>query len=189
MSPKKQSPPFSYAPLRNSTALESGRNQRSGNNERNRQGWFQPRNWVSFLTVMWHRLKNLFFTLKNYDLLSPNLAMRRQVKGALRHRSELGMADWFEAFCKPLKGAYPVVNFLYNHLEAYSGITLGKLRPSDRLEEDLHWTDLCGFDWQVMLCEDFMQQFNIDMTSCLENFNPHTVEDLVTLLHREFQRQ
>jgi hypothetical protein len=138
---------------------------------------------------MWHRFKNIFFSLKNYDLLSPDLAMRRQVRQSLRHRPALGLSEWFETFCKPRQIAYPVVNFLYTHLETYSGIGLGRLLPSDRLEEDLHWTELCGFDWQLTLCEDFMQQFDIDLTSSLEDFSPRTLEDLIILLHHQFQHR
>ncbi len=138
---------------------------------------------------MWHRFKNLFFSLKNYDTLSPDVTVRRQVKRSLRHRPTLESREWFECFCKSRQVAYPVVNFLYTRLETYSGIELGKLLPSDRLEEDLHWTDLCDFDWQIILCDDFMQQFNVDMTHCLEDFSPNTIDDLVLLLHQQFQRR
>ena len=113
--------------------------------------------------------------------------MRRQVNQSLRHRPLLGLGEWFESFGKPHQIAYPVVNFLYTRLESYSGIEPGRLLPSDRLEEDLHWTELCGFDWQITLCEDFMRQFNIDLTPCLEDFSPATIEDLVFLLHHQFQ--
>lgn len=191
MSLKKRSPQFSYSSnrsrSRNSVALQSREHQHSGNTGNKKPGWIQPQKWVSFLTVMWHRFKNIFISLKHYDLLSPDLAMRRQVNQSLRHRPLLGLGEWFESFGKPHQIAYPVVNFLYTRLESYSGIEPGRLLPSDRLEEDLHWTELCGFDWQITLCEDFMRQFNIDLTPCLEDFSPATIEDLVFLLHHQFQ--
>jgi len=193
MSPKKDSTQFSYPSPRtispNSSARPSREQRLPGNNGKNKRNWIKPRSWANFLTVMWHRFKNLFFSLKNYDILSPNLAMRRQVKRSLRHRPTLGLSDWFESFCQPRQIAYPVVNFLYTRLETYSGIELGKLLPSDRLEEDLRWTDLCGFDWQIILCDDFMQQFNVDMTCCIEDFSPNTIEDLMLLLHQQFKHR
>ncbi|NJR37863.1 MAG: hypothetical protein HC781_02245 [Leptolyngbyaceae cyanobacterium CSU_1_4] len=115
--------------------------------------------------------------------------MRRQVKQSLRHRPTLGLSEWFESFCRSRPIAYPVVNFLYTRLETYSGIEPGKLLPSDRLEEDLRWTDLCGFDWQIILCDDFMQQFNVDMTRCIEDFSPKTLEDLGLLLHQQLKQR
>jgi hypothetical protein len=193
MSPKKDSAQFSYpsprTTSRNSSALQSREQPLSGNNGKNRKSWAQPRNWATFLMVMWHRFKNLFFSLKSYEILSPDLAVRRQVKKSLRHRPTLGMSEWFESFCKSRQVAYPVVSFLYTRLETYSGIELGKLLPSDRLEEDLRWTDLCGFDWQTILCDDFMQQFGVDMTHCIEDFSPNTIDDLVLLLHQQFKQR
>lgn len=174
---------------RSSPTCQSRERQLSGNNEKNKQSLVKPRKWATFLTVMWHRFKNLFLSLKNYDILSPDLAVRRQVKRALHDRPTLGLSEWFESFCKSRQVAYPVVNFLYTRLETYSGIELGKLLPSDRLEEDLRWTDLCGFDWQIVLCDDFMQQFNVDMTHCLEDFSPNTIDDLVILLHQQFKQR
>gem|GEM_PF-1377050 len=194
MMPLKKDPaqfsyPYSRTISRNSPTLQSREHRPSGNNGKNRQSLVQPKNWAFFLTVMWHRLKNVFFSLKNYDLLGPNLTTRRQVKQSLRHRPNLGLREWFESFCESRQIAYPVVNFLYTRLETYSGIELGRLLPSDRLEEDLHWTDLCGFDWQIVLCEDFMQQFNVDMTHCIEDFSPNTIDNLVLLLHQQFKQQ
>jgi hypothetical protein len=137
---------------------------------------------------MWYRFKNLFTTLKHYDILSPDLTMRRQVNQSLCHRPQLDVAEWFEVFCKPRQVAFPVANFLYTHLEGYSGIALAKLTPSDRLEEDLHWTDVCDFDWRIALCDDFMQQFGVDMSQCVEDFSPRTVEDLLLILQQQLQR-
>lgn len=192
MPSKKDSAQFSYpyprTISRNCPTLQSREHRPSGNNEKNRH-LVQPKKRAFFLTVMWHRFRNLFLSLKNYDLLSPDLAMRRQVNRALRHRPTLGLSEWFESFCKSRQVAYPVVNFLYARLETYSGIKVGKLLPSDRLEEDLHWTDLCGFDWQIMLCDDFMQQFNVDMTHCIEDFSPNTIDELVILLHQQFKQR
>jgi hypothetical protein len=188
MSSRKDSANFSPPTLQSISTLHLREARLPGNNKKNGRGWIKPKNWATFLTAMWHRFKNLFFSLKNYDILSPNLAMRRRVKRSLRHRPTLGVSDWFESFCRSRPIAYPVVNFLYTRLETYSGIEPGKLLPSDRLEEDLRWTDLCGFDWQVMLCDDFMQQFNVDMTRCIEDFSPNTLEDLVLLLHQQFKQ-
>jgi hypothetical protein len=171
------------------TTLRPRERQRAGNTRRKGQRSAQPNRLATLLAVMWHRFKNLFFNLKNHDLLSPDLATRRQVRQTLRHRPRLGLREWFEVFCKSCQGAYPVVDFLYSHLETYSGLELAVLVPSDRLEEDLHWTDVCSFDWQIALCDDFMYAFGVDMTQCVEDFSPRTVEELILLLQQQLQRR
>jgi hypothetical protein len=167
------------------TSLQPRERQRAGNTRRKGQRASSLNGLAKFLAVMWQRFKNLFINLTNHDVLSPDMAIRRQVRRALCHRPRLGLSEWFESFGKSRPIVYPVVSFLYHRLESYSGLELARLVPSDRLEEDLHWTAICGFDWQIALCDDFMQEFGVDMTQCAEDFSPKTVEELMMLLQQQ----
>lgn len=133
--------------------------------------------------AMWHRLKNLFSSLWTYEALSPDLKLRRRVNRALRHRPNLSADDWFESFCKKQGVTYPIATFAYTHLEQYSGLEFGRTLPSDRLNEDLHWTQVCWFDWQFSLCDDFWQAFAVDISVYLDELDLSTVEDLIIFLN------
>jgi len=81
---------------------------------------------------------------------------------ALRDRPVLSLDQWFEVHSKPCGLSYALTAFAYDHLEKYSGLSLARLLPSDRLEADLCWTEICWFDWQVRLSDDLWQQFGVD---------------------------
>jgi hypothetical protein len=133
--------------------------------------------------VMWHRFKNLVFSLKTYDALSPDLKMRQQVNRMLRQRPALNLEQWFESFYQPLGITYAVADFAYGHLAQYSGLEVGCLLPSDRLEDDLHWTQVCWFDWQLNLYDDFWQRFEVDISDCFDESALLTVKDLMAFLN------
>jgi hypothetical protein len=133
---------------------------------------------------MWHRLKNLFSILKSYPDLRPDLRVRQQVKRTLRHRPVLEQDEWFEAFYKARGIAYPIAIFAYTHLEKYSGLKLGSVWPTDRLEEELRWTEVCWFDWEQALCKDFYRCFNVEIDDCLDPSKLQTIEDLLLFLNR-----
>jgi hypothetical protein len=135
---------------------------------------------------MWHRLKNLFSSLKTYDALSPSVKVRRQVNRALRHRPALDVDAWFKSFYQLQGVAYPIVSFAYTHLEKYSGIQFSQVHPSDRLNEDLHWTQVCWFDWQLALCDDFYHCHGIDISDCLDELPLLTIEDLILFLDQKW---
>ena len=131
---------------------------------------------------MWHRLKNLFFSLNTYKTLSPDFKVRQQVNRALSNRPALSSDQWFETFYRSQGVAYTVVSFAYRHLQAYSGLEIGRVCPTDRLDADLHWTEVCWFDWEAQLCHDVQQQFNIDISDCLDDFQEFTIGELVAFL-------
>jgi hypothetical protein len=133
---------------------------------------------------MWHKLKNLLSNLRSYPDLRPDLRVRQQVNRALRHRPVLKQDEWFETFYKAQGIGYPVATFAYTHLEKYSGLRLGSILPSDRLEEELRWTEVCWFDWEQALCEDFHRCFNVEIDDCLDLSSLDTVEDLIRFLNR-----
>lgn len=135
---------------------------------------------------MWRQIKNFFFSVITYNDLSPNLKIRRLVNQALRHRAALSLDEWFECFWQHKCIAKSVVAFVYVYLEKYSGLQMARVRPSDRLERDLHFSLICWFDWQLNLCEDFLQCFGVDISERLPLYQFSTVEDFIAFLNKEF---
>lgn len=131
---------------------------------------------------MWHRLKNLFFSLNTYKTLSPDLKVRQRVNRTLSDRPALSSDQWFETFYRSQGIAQTVVSFAYRHLGLYSGLEISRVRPTDRLDADLHWTEVCWFDWEAQLCHDVQQQFSVDISDCLDDFQEFTIGELVTFL-------
>jgi hypothetical protein len=117
---------------------------------------------------MWQRLKNMIPSLRTYADLSPDLNVRRRVMRALRDRPVLSLDQWFEVHSQSCGLSYALTAFAYDHLEKYSGLSLARLLPSDRLEADLCWTQICWFDWQVRLSDDLWQQFEVDFSDGID---------------------
>jgi hypothetical protein len=138
---------------------------------------------------MWQRFKNLVFSLKTYDDLSPDLKVRQQVNRLLRQRPALSLEQWFETFYQPQGIAYPVVSFVYEHFACYSGLEFARVLPSDQLEDDLHWTEVCWFDWQLSFYADFQQQFDLDISECWDDSELLTVEDVLLFLNDQAAKE
>lgn len=132
--------------------------------------------------AMWHRFKNLVFSLKTYDALSPDLKVRRQVNRLLCQRAALDLEQWFQLFYQSQGITYAVAAFAYVHLPRYSGLKFERVLPTDRLDQDLCWTQVCWFDWEVRLYDDFWQQFGVDISECLDVSALLTVKDLMACL-------
>lgn len=92
--------------------------------------------------------------------------------------------QWFESFYQPQGILYSVSRFAYQHFPRYSGLEFGHVLPTDRLNEDLHWTQVCWFDWELSLYDDFLQAFGVDISGCLDEFNLETVKDLLLFLNQ-----
>jgi hypothetical protein len=133
---------------------------------------------------MWHRLKNFVFSFKTYKALSPDLKVRQRVNQALHRRRAMNLDEWFETFFKGRGIAYPIANFVYHRLSHYSGLEFSRVLPTDRLNEDLKWTKVCWFDWELNLCDDFYGQFKVDISDRLDELHSSTVEELVCFLDR-----
>jgi hypothetical protein len=138
---------------------------------------------------MWDRLKNLFFSLRTYGTLSPDLRVRRRVNQSLRGRPNLSADEWAMAVCSAQKVAYPIATFAYFHLKQCSGLEFGRVLLSDRLNEDLHWTQICWFDWELSLCDNFRQNFGVDISDCLDEPNLSTIKDLIIFLNHQWAAQ
>lgn len=133
---------------------------------------------------MWRWLKNIFYSFRTYSDLSPDLEMRRRVRKSLRDRHLLTMAEWYQTCWQPLDVSYHVSDFVYRHLQDCSGLEFGRVRPGDRLEEDLHLTLICWFDWELSFCDDFLTCFGVDLGT---HFTPNaflTLEELMVFLNR-----
>ena len=134
---------------------------------------------------MWQRLKNFFLSFRTYDDLSPDLNTRQQVNRWLRDRSALTADEWYEQFWQPRRISPKIAAFVYSHLEKYSGLKTAKILPGDRLEEDLHLTLVCWFDWHFTLCEDFEQDLGVSIDDYLELQDLTTIEEFMMFLNRQ----
>lgn len=141
---------------------------------------------------MWQPpLRNFVNSIKTYGLLSPDLPMREQVNQWLSVRPCLTVDEWFRHHCTPPAVACPLpkplIDFAFHRLEAYSGLTVGRIKPSDRLLEDLHFPAVCWFDWGITLCDDFYATFGIDMLDHFDETQFCTCADLITFLHQQWE--
>lgn len=134
---------------------------------------------------MWHRLRNWFYSLRSYAALRPDLAVRRRVVRSLQQRPSLSPQEWFHTYGKSLGIAEAVVTFADQQLAQYSGLPFGKLLPGDRLEADLHWTQVCWFDWELSLYEDVQQAFEVFPEGDLEELLEGTLGDLLVWLTQQ----
>lgn len=138
---------------------------------------------------MWRQFKNLVTHLQTYPALSPDLAERQAVNRHLKSRPKLSVQSWYiqhwtpPVVPRPL--SEPLIEFAYKHLKTYSGLEMGRVRPQDRLVEDLQFPLVCWFDWGPTLCEDFFQQFGIDITDTFDETQFVTVADLIHYLEQQ----
>lgn len=134
---------------------------------------------------MWHRLQNFFLSFRTYPDLSPDLKLRRSLNRRLRDRPCLSFEQWFKHCWQSHDISQPVAAFVYTQFERYSGLTFARVLPSDRLEEDLRWSLVCWFDWQITLCDDFFRQFGVDISDRLDDHSYGTLEELVVFLEHQ----
>jgi hypothetical protein len=140
---------------------------------------------VGSLQGMWQRLKNLFLSFQTYGDLSPDFHARRRVNRWLRDRTALSAEEWYQRFWQPRRISPNIAIFAYTHLEKYSGLKTARILPSDRLEEDLHLTLVCWFDWHFSLCEDFEQHLGVGIDDYWELQNLSTIEEFMMFLNRQ----
>jgi hypothetical protein len=134
---------------------------------------------------MWRLFKNFFHSLKTYPDLSPDLRMRWRVNRMLSDRPRLNPDAWHQKFWQPHQITQPLSDFVYHHLPTYSGLDCGRIYPSDRLQEDLHFALVCWFDWQESLRQDFFTQFQIDLGEEIHLEDFYTIQDLTVFLDRQ----
>lgn len=140
---------------------------------------------------MWQPLKNLVNSLQTYNVLSPDLMVRKQVNEWLQKRPCLTVNDWFLAYWTPpaVTQGYPraLIHFAYQYLGQYSGLAMGRLYPQDRLLEDLKFPLVCWFDWGITLCEDFYTSFGVDISEHFDETQYDTLADLMHFLSQQLR--
>ncbi|HEY9878823.1 MAG TPA: hypothetical protein V6D29_10230 [Leptolyngbyaceae cyanobacterium] len=140
---------------------------------------------------MWQTFRNFVSNLQTYQFLSPDLAVRHQVNRQLRSRPCLTAEEWYIRYWTPpavtVNPPQDLIEFTYERLSHYSGLTMGRVHPSDRLEEDLRFPLVCWFDWGLTLCTDFEQAFGIDITDTFDETLLITIADVVNYLHGQLQ--
>lgn len=136
---------------------------------------------------MWQPLKNFVNSLSTYDLLSPDAGARSEVNRWLSSRTALSCDEWFTQHWVSLAMPKPLIEFLYDQLPSYSGLEIGRIRPSDRLVDDLQFPAVCWFNWGLILCEDFYAAFNLDITDDFDETQLITCADLACFLQQQLE--
>jgi len=151
---------------------------------------------------MIEQLDNWLSSISTYADMSPDLAIRAQVNLRMKAqaRPALGISDWCHLFLTHLSASDSatdaaafshaagssdtrrVLCFVYQQLGQYSGIDFSRVRPNDRLNDDLHFSLVCWFDWAITFCEDFFQQFDIDLSDCFDEDEFDTIGELTAFL-------
>ncbi len=142
---------------------------------------------------MWQPLKNFVNSLTTYMALSPDMVARQRVNQWLRSRPCLTCDEWYRyhwtppAVRRPLPK--PLIDFTYQQLTDYSGLEIGRVKPSDRLVEDLSFPAVCWFDWSLTLCEDFYETFDLDISEHFDETQLFTCADLVNFLEQQLENR
>jgi len=138
---------------------------------------------------MWQSAINYLRNLRTYQDLSPDAGIRRRVNVQLSQRPALSLEDWSKQFPKVANspGSQRLLAFVYDKLPVYSGLEVSKLRPSDRLIEDLQLPLVCWFDWPNQLCCDFYDTFQVDISEEFDESLLDTLGDLVWFLNQQLK--
>ena len=132
---------------------------------------------------MMNQLNNWLCSIRTYADLSPDLTLRRQINQQMedRGRALLDLTDWCALFSTEIADR-PVLAFVYRQFGDYLGIEFGRIRPSDQLIADLQLPLVCWHDWAIDFCEDFCNQFQVDLSDRFDEANFDTVGELVAFL-------
>jgi hypothetical protein len=138
---------------------------------------------------MWQSVINYLHSVWTYRDLSPDKGIRLQVNVQLRHRPRLSLEAWSHLFALGTNQALnsSLLTFIYQKLPDYSGLDVGRIRPSDRLIDDLQLPLVCWFDWPNELCADFYDTFQIDISEEFDESEQETIGDLVHFLYQRLQ--
>ncbi len=134
---------------------------------------------------MWHSLNNYVSSVQTYGDLSPDLSVRQQVNQRLSRRRALKIDVWCSTFQRATVAQPRLLRFIYVAFQQYSGLNFSRVRPQDRLIEDLQFPLVCWFDWTTNFCDDFMAQFGIDLSTRFDEADFSTVADLLVFLQAQ----
>jgi hypothetical protein len=125
--------------------------------------------------------------------LSPDMVARGQVNQRLRSRPCLTCDEWFRRHwtppAQPQALPRPLIDFVYEQLQAYSGLEIGRVQPTDHLVNDLAFPAVCWFDWGLTLCEDFYEAFGLDISEHFDETQFFTFADLISFLSQQLEAQ
>lgn len=88
----------------------------------------------------------------------------RKRDGLLRDRAELAPEEWCTVYCELDSVDPSVVKFVFRFFEEFLHIRAGRLRPQDRLREDLQLGKGTWSDWEFDFGEQFEEQFGCSFT-------------------------
>ncbi|MBX2863132.1 MAG: hypothetical protein KTR27_06215 [Leptolyngbyaceae cyanobacterium MAG.088] len=136
-----------------------------------------------FMWQQWRKVNNYIRSVETHRDMSPDLSIRQQVNDSLQQqRPPLSAKAWCDE-CRQITQSQPqTLLFIYHSLEAYSGIEFNRVRPHDRLVDDLQFPMVCWFDWSVSFCNDVKNHFGIDISDCFDETSFDTVAELITFL-------
>ncbi len=163
-----------------------------------------PNGFPPTAIYMIEQLDNWLSSISTYADMSPDLAIRAQVNLRMKAhaRPALGISDWCQLFLTHLSSIGNVTTdtaafshaatgssdtrrvlcFVYQKFGQYSGIDFSRVCPDDRLNGDLHFALVCWFDWTIAFCEDFLEQFGIDLSDCFDEDEFDTIGELAAFL-------
>lgn len=129
------------------------------------------------------RINNVISSINAYADMSPDLSVRKEVNNWLgrRDRQSLDITTWCQLFGKG-QPQHPVLAFIYEAFEQYSGLNFSRIRPNDSLNTNLQFPLVCWFDWTITFCEEFFQAFGLDLSDCFDEDNFSTIGELVDFL-------
>ncbi|HSM80755.1 MAG TPA: hypothetical protein VLS96_03660 [Nodosilinea sp.] len=140
---------------------------------------------------MWQPLRNFVNSLTTYMALSPDMVARGRVNQWLRSRPCLTADEWFRRHwtppAVPRALPKPLIDFAYQQLQAYSGLEIGRVQPSDLLVETLAFPAVCWFDWGLTLCDDFYNTFGLDISEHFDETQLMTCADLIGFLNQQLE--
>ena len=113
--------------------------------------------------------------------LIPRLAARRRIRARLAVRSPKTIESWLDEVWSRDRVPEAIVRFVYEHLAAYSGLDFSRVRPQDRLVEDLDFAHVTYKDWEFDLAEDFESRFGVSVRD-FPAATLNTVDDWVRFL-------
>jgi len=140
---------------------------------------------VSSVSPMWSKVKQFWHGASTYCDLGPDLSLRQRINASLQTRSVMTAEQWHDEFWRDRQVSPDISQFVYATLTKAAGLEAGCVLPDDRLEQDLHLTLICWFDWHVVLCEDFLLSFGVDLSDRLQWSTLVTIEDFVLFLNQQ----
>ncbi|MGB3574103.1 MAG: hypothetical protein WA783_09650 [Phormidesmis sp.] len=135
---------------------------------------------------MMQQFNSWFVNVNAYADMSPDIAIRHQVNQWLKDRARynLELSAWQRLFAPQSKNS-DLLTFIYQRFGRYSGLSFGRVRPRDTFHGDLHFALVCWHDWVITFCEDFYEQFHIDLSDRFDEDDFETIGEMIAYLDRQ----